>query len=87
MKAIFVKDDNNNSITKKYSIEKKNIIGIGHFGLVFCVKRKSSDYLYAMKVHKNNFKDIENEVKLLKALKGLNNVAKIIGSVNINNKK
>ena len=52
MKAIFIKDDNNNSITKKYSIEKENIIGIGHFGLVFCVKSKSSDYLYAMKVHK-----------------------------------
>ena len=36
---------------------------------------------------KNNIKDIENEVKLLKAIKGLNNVPKIIESVNINNKE
>lgn len=87
LKAIFVKDDNNNSIAKKYTIEKENIIGIGHFGLVFCVKSKSSDYLYAMKVHKNNSKEILNEVKLLKDIKDLNNVPKIVESVNINNKK
>lgn len=40
-----------------------------------------------MKVHKNNTKNIVNEMKLLKSIKNLKNVPKLVESSNIKNKK
>lgn len=76
----------NNSL-KEFIFNKDNVIGEGHFGIVYCAKHKKLQNLVAIKDMKKDIRKNDKEFMLLKDLKGIIGIPNVINTFTTNTKK